>query len=221
MWALKVAYYRAYQKVMKVMLYFLDWSEPQLLTGPGSIRKLPSVIKEKGIGKVMVVTDKGLMSLNLLDGLFEELDKAGISYVVYDGVQPNPSIENIEEAREMFVSNGCEAMIAFGGGSPMDCAKAACARVVRPNKTIPQMRGVLKVMRKLPPFFAVPTTAGTGSETTVAAVVSNRHTKNTLSTTRVSVLSLRCLTPSLQRDFPRRLLRQQVLTLSPMRLRHT
>lgn len=176
MWALKVAYYRAYQKVMKVMLYFIDWSEPQLLTGPGSIRKLPSVIKEKGIGKVMVVTDKGLMSLNLLDGLFEELDKAGISYVVYDGVQPNPSIENIEEAREMFVSNGCEAMIAFGGGSPMDCAKAACARVVRPNKTIPQMRGVLKVMRKLPPFFAVPTTAGTGSETTVAAVVSNTQT---------------------------------------------
>lgn len=176
MWALKVAYYRAYQKVMKVMLYFLDWSEPQLLTGPGSIRKLPSVIKEKGIGKVMVVTDKGLMSLNLLDGLFEELDKAGISYVVYDGVQPNPSIENIEEAREMFVSNGCEAMIAFGGGSPMDCAKAACARVVRPNKTIPQMRGVLKVMRKLPPFFAVPTTAGTGSETTVAAVISNTQT---------------------------------------------
>ena len=176
MWALKVAYYRAYQKVMKVMLYFIDWSEPQLLTGPGSIRKLPSVIKEKGIGKVMVVTDKGLMSLNLLDGLFEELDKAGISYVVYDGVQPNPSIENIEEAREMFISNGCGAMIAFGGGSPMDCAKAACARVVRPNKTIPQMRGVLKVMRKLPPFFAVPTTAGTGSETTVAAVVSNTQT---------------------------------------------
>lgn len=176
MWALKVAYYRAYQKVMKVMLYFLDWSEPQLLTGPGSIRKLPAVIKEKGIGKVMIVTDKGLMSLNLLDGLFEELENAGISYVVYDGVQPNPSIENIEEAREMFVSNGCEAMIAFGGGSPMDCAKAACARVVRPNKTIPQMRGVMKVMHKLPPFFAVPTTAGTGSETTVAAVVSNTQT---------------------------------------------
>ena len=161
---------------MKVMLYFLDWSEPQLLTGPGSIRKLPAVIKEKGIGKVMIVTDKGLMSLNLLDGLFEELTNAGISYVVYDGVQPNPSIENIEEAREMFVTNGCEAMIAFGGGSPMDCAKAACARVVRPNKTIPQMRGVMKVMHKLPPFFAVPTTAGTGSETTVAAVVSNTQT---------------------------------------------
>lgn len=176
MWALKTAYYRAYQKVMKVFMFFLDWSEPEMLTGPGCIRKLPGVIKDKGISKVMIVTDKGLMSLNLLDGLFEQLKADGISYVVYDGVQPNPSIENIEEAREMFVSNGCEAMIAFGGGSPMDCAKAACARVVRPNKTIPQMRGVMKVMRKLPPFFAVPTTAGTGSETTLAAVVSNTQT---------------------------------------------
>ncbi|MBR0542191.1 MAG: iron-containing alcohol dehydrogenase [Clostridia bacterium] len=161
---------------MKVFMFFLDWSEPELLTGPGAIKKLPAVIKEKGINKVMIVTDKGLMSLNLLDGLFEKLKEQGISYVVYDGVQPNPSIENIEEAREMFVANGCEAMIAFGGGSPMDCAKAACARVVRPNKTIPQMRGVMKVMKKLPPFFAVPTTAGTGSETTLAAVVSNTQT---------------------------------------------
>ena len=70
MWALKKAYYRAYQKIMKIALYFLDWSEPELLTGPGCILKLPTVIKEKGISNVMIVTDKGLMSLNLLDGLF-------------------------------------------------------------------------------------------------------------------------------------------------------
>ena len=176
MCTLKTAYYRAYQKIMKILVCFLDWSEPELLTGPGSILKLPGVIKQRNLKKVMIVTDKGLMSLHLLDGLFGKLKEEGIEYVVYDGVQPNPSIENIEEAREMFISNGCEAMIAFGGGSPMDCAKAACARVVRPNKTIPQMRGVMKVMRKLPPFFAVPTTAGTGSETTLAAVVSNTQT---------------------------------------------
>ena len=153
MWAMKVAYYRAFQKVMKIFMMFLDWSEPQLLTGPGAIKKLPGVIKDKGINNVMIVTDKGLMSLHLLDGLFKQLEEDGISYTVYDGVQPNPSIENIEEARAQFVANGCQAMIAFGGGSPMDCAKAACARVVRPNKTIPQMRGQLKVMHKLPPFF--------------------------------------------------------------------
>lgn len=176
MWALKTAYYRAFQKAMKICMYFIDWSEPELLTGPGCIKKLPGVIAGKGINNVMIVTDKGLMGLHLLDSLFDELKESHIRYVVYDGVQPNPSIENIEEAREMFVQNGCEAMIAFGGGSPMDCAKAAAARVVRPNKPIPKMRGVLKVMRKLPPFFAVPTTAGTGSETTLAAVVSNTKT---------------------------------------------
>lgn len=176
MWALKKFYYRAFQQVMKICVSFLDWSEPQLLTGPGAIKKLPALVSEKGIQNVMVVTDKGLMSLHLLDSLFEGLTAAGISYVVYDGVQPNPSIENIEEARALFVENGCEGMIAFGGGSPMDCAKVAAARVAKPNQSVPQMRGVMKVLHKLPPFFAVPTTAGTGSETTLAAVVTNTKT---------------------------------------------
>ena len=131
---------------------------------------------------MLVVTDKGLMSLNLLDPMFEKLKEAGVEYVVYDGVQPNPTIPNIEAAREMYLKNGCEGFIAFGGGSSMDCAKVAAARVVKPNQTVRQMRGYLKVLKKLPPFFAVPTTAGTGSETTVAAVVTDpeTHEKNAI-----------------------------------------
>lgn len=177
---LQKAFYRVYQKVMFVFMLFLDWSEPQTLTGPGSIKKLPALIKEKGLSKVLIVTDKGLMGLGLLNGLFDELTKTGIGYVVYDGVQPNPSIENIEEARAMYVENGCQGIIAFGGGSPMDCAKIAAARVVRPHKPVEKMRGVMKILHPLPPFFAVPTTAGTGSETTLAAVVTNTktHEKN-------------------------------------------
>lgn len=180
MMSIEKAFCRVYQKVMFVFMLFLDWSEPQMLTGPGSVKKLPALIKEKGLSKVLVVTDKGLMGLGLLNGLFEELDKTGIGYVVYDGVQPNPSIENIEEAKDMYNANGCQGIIAFGGGSPMDCAKIAAARVVRPNKPVEKMRGVMKIMKKLPPLFAVPTTAGTGSETTLAAVVTNTktHEKN-------------------------------------------
>lgn len=176
----KKAFCRVYQKVMFVFMLFLDWSEPKMLTGPGSIKKLPALICKKGLKKVLIVTDKGLMGIGLLNGLFEELEKAGVEYVVYDGVQPNPSIENIEEAREMYVANGCQGIIAFGGGSPMDCAKIAAARVVRPNKPVEKMRGVMKILHPLPPFFAVPTTAGTGSETTLAAVVTNTktHEKN-------------------------------------------
>lgn len=175
-------YCRAYQKIMKGAVNMLKWEEPQLLKGPGSVKELPKLIKDLGYKNVLVVTDKGLMGLHLLDGMFEELKNNEIAYVVYDGVQPNPTINNIEEARALYAGNGCEAIIAFGGGSSMDCAKAAGARIARPDKTIPQLRGQLKVIKDIPMLFAVPTTAGTGSETTIAAVVSNpkTHEKNAI-----------------------------------------
>ena len=162
---------------------FMNWSEPQLLEGEGAVLELPKYIKDKGLNRVLVVTDKGLMSIHLLDPLFEELKAQGIEYFVYDGVQPNPTIPNIEQCRDMYLDNNCQGIIAFGGGSPMDCAKAAAARVVKPKKSVRKMRGYLKVNKKLPPFFAVPTTAGTGSETTVAAVVTDpeTHEKNAIS----------------------------------------
>ncbi len=178
----KLAYYRAYQKAFMIAECFFDWSEPQLLKGAGAVKELPALVKSKGINNVLVVTDKGLTGLHLLDGMFEALDAQEIKYTVYDGVQPNPTIDNIEEARRLYLKNGCEGIIAFGGGSPMDCAKAAGARVSNPNKQVVDMRGQLKIRHKLPPFFAVPTTAGTGSETTLAAVVSNpeTHEKNAI-----------------------------------------
>ena len=115
-----------------------------------------------------------LRKLGLLDSFFAACDAAGLKGVVYDGVEPNPSIENIEEARKLYVENKCDGIVAFGGGSAMDCAKAAGARVVKPRQSISQMGGTLRVLKRLPPIFAVPTTAGTGSETTIAAVVTDR-----------------------------------------------
>lgn len=184
MWQIKKAYCRIYQKVFFITQCtpFFDWSEPYVLEGAGAIRRLPALIKEKGLDNVLVVTDKGLMGIHLLDSLFEELEKAGVKYTVYDGTQPNPSIQNIEDARQLYLDNACQGVIAFGGGSPMDCAKAAAARVTNPKTPVKKMRGVLKVWHKLPPLFAVPTTAGTGSEVTLAAVVSDpeTHEKNAI-----------------------------------------
>lgn len=182
MWTLKKAYYRTFQVVFKVAECFLDWREPQTLKGPGSIKQLPDLIKSKKIDNVLVVTDKGLMGLHLLDSMFEALDVKKIQYTVYDGVQPNPSIENIEQARSIYLDNNCQGIIAFGGGSPMDCAKAAAARVTNPKQSVKKMRGQLKIRHKLPPLFAVPTTAGTGSEVTLAAVVTDTatHEKNAI-----------------------------------------
>ena len=182
LWTLKKCYYRINQKVLKLGLCFMNWKEPELLEGEGAVLKLPKFIKDKGINKVLVVTDKGLMNLHILDPLFEELKAQGMEYVVYDGVQPNPTIPSIEECKDVYIKNNCQGIIAFGGGSPMDCAKAAGARVVKPKQSVRKMRGYLKVGKKLPPFFAVPTTAGTGSETTLAAVVSDpeTHEKNVI-----------------------------------------
>lgn len=174
--SIKHAYYRLYQGIFRVAVNLLDWTPPTIISGAGSVKKLPQVINEKGLDKVMIVTDKGLTGLNLLDGLYEGLKAEGIDYVVYDKTQPNPSIDNIEEVRKLYLDNGCKGFIAFGGGSPMDCAKVAAARIARPNKPVQKMRGQLKIIKKTPLLFAVPTTAGTGSETTLAAVVTDTKT---------------------------------------------
>jgi alcohol dehydrogenase class IV len=175
-WSLKKSMYRVNQKVMKLVAGMLKFPEQQLLTGTGCLKDLPEVVRSRGVNNVLIVTDKVLMSLKKLDGLFESLHKSGIKYAVYDDVQPNPTIDNIENARKMYLENKCEGIIAFGGGSPMDCAKAAAARVTNSGKSVREMRGMLKVGKPLPPLFAVPTTAGTGSETTVAAVVTDPST---------------------------------------------
>ena len=169
-------YCRAYQGIFRVAVNFLDWTEPTLIKGAGSVKNLPEVVKKNGHDSVLVVIDKGLMGLHLLDGMFEGLEKSDVKYAVYDGTQPNPTINNIEDARQMYVDNKCSAVIAFGGGSPMDCAKVAAARIARPNKSVQKMRGTLKILKKIPTIYAVPTTAGTGSETTIAAVVSDPTT---------------------------------------------
>lgn len=184
MWMAIKMYYRIYQFVMGLGMRVMPWIEPEVIDGADSIKKLPAVIKNKGFTRVLVVTDSVLMSLKLLDSLFEALKAAGVQYALYDQVQPNPTFDNIEAALKIYHANNCQAIIAFGGGSPMDCAKGVGARVARPTRSVNQMRGLFKVVLPavkmgslLPPtIFAVPTTAGTGSETTIAAVVSNPQT---------------------------------------------
>jgi alcohol dehydrogenase len=169
-------YCRLYQHAYRGASYLLPWRKPELITGENSVEKLPSLIKRAGINSVLIVTDKGIASLGLMNGLLLQMEAERLTYTVYDKTIPNPTIGNIEEAFRIYQKNKCEAIIAFGGGSPMDCAKGVGARVARPDKTIPQMKGQLKVRKRIPTLFAIPTTAGTGSEATVAAVISNPET---------------------------------------------
>lgn len=187
-WTLKKAGWRGVELAEAALMY--GWGilfpDPIVIDGPGSVKKLPAAIKDKKIDKVLVVTDPGLMGLHLLDPLFEELKNTGVEYALYDQTQPNPTVQNIEDALKIYNENNCQGIVAFGGGSPMDCAKATMARVARPSRSVEKMSGLMKVIlpaKKMngllpPPLFAVPTTAGTGSETTIAAVVTDEKTSD-------------------------------------------
>lgn len=172
-----VLWCRLFQKVMK---FFMDivpfWRKPKMITGRDSLKKLPGMLRHKGIKNVMLVTDPGIAALGLHHQLLEWIREEGIECVVYDKTTANPTIANVEEALELYREHSCHALIAFGGGSPMDCAKGVGARVARPHKKISSMRGELKILKPIPLLIAVPTTAGTGSETTLAAVLTDEKT---------------------------------------------
>ena len=173
---LKKIWCRTYQAVFRVAIPFLPYRQPDIHY---SLDDMAEILLKKGMDRVLIVTDEGLVRAGVCEMLKEILDTAGIGYAIYDKTVPNPTIQNVEEARQLYIDSKAQAIIALGGGSAMDCAKVAACRIARPHTPIPLMKGVLKVWVKLPLLIAVPTTAGTGSETTLAAVVTNpkRHHK--------------------------------------------
>ena len=171
----KRLYCRTIQGVFKILLPLLPYKDPKIIERTEDV---PAVLKQNGKSKPLVVTDKTIRSLALTLPLEEKLIEENLSYCVYDGVVANPTTDNVAEALKLYKENGCDCLIAFGGGSPMDCAKGVGALVARPKKTLNKLKGVLKVGKKIPLLVAIPTTAGTGSETTLAAVIVDSETRH-------------------------------------------
>lgn len=171
----KKMYCRIYQSMFRLMLPMLPYREPSVIH---DAKDMASVLSEKGVDCAMLVTDEGIKSLGLYRDVERELKKVGIRLKTFSGVVPNPTTQNVEDCVKIYNKNNCQAIIAFGGGSPMDCAKALGARISNPKKTLSQMKGLLKVTKRLPLLIAVPTTAGTGSETTLAAVITDSDTRH-------------------------------------------
>ena len=169
-----------YQRVYMFCFYkfagLLRWREPELLEGDKPLELIPFKIKELNLNKCLVVLDPVIEQLGLSTSLTNSLIKNDIEYVVFNKIEPNPKIRDIELGVKLYQESFCDSIIAFGGGSTMDTAKAIGARIARPNKSITQMGGLLKVGKNIPTLFAIPTTAGTGSETTIAAVVTDEVT---------------------------------------------
>lgn len=171
----KKFYCRSFQTVMKIALPFLPYKKPEIV---GSIKALPELIKKRKCDNVLIITDAGIRSLGLTKRLEKALTENDITYSIYDKTVANPTTVNVAEALDLYQSNGCNAIIGFGGGSSMDCAKAVGARVAKPRQSLAKMKGILKVHKKLPLLIAIPTTAGTGSETTLAAVITDAKTRH-------------------------------------------
>ena len=171
----KKFYCRAFQTAFKLALPILPYREPKIIK---TNEEIINLLKENNISSILLVTDKGIRGFNLTKSLEEIIESSGIKLSIYDAVVPNPTTDNVAECLDMYKQNNCQAIIAFGGGSVMDCAKATGARVAKPKKSLSQMKGVLKVRKRLPLLIAVPTTAGTGSETTLAAVITDSQTRH-------------------------------------------
>ena len=171
---IKAAYCRTFQQVMHAAIPLLPYRKPTILD---NMQELAAMLKNKEAKNVLLVTDKDIRAHGLTLELEEALKKAGINCVIFDKTVPNPTTDIIEECAAAYLENKCEAFIGFGGGSSMDCAKAAAVRIARPHTPFIKMKGILKVLVKLPLIIAIPTTAGTGSEVTVAAIVTDAETR--------------------------------------------
>lgn len=179
---LKYIWYRLRQAGFSVFMYLAPIRKAQVISGTGSLLQIPQKIKKDGKKNVLVVTTPGFMKRGSLVPFFEELKKQHLEYAVFSKVQPDPTTDCIEEAATLYKKEKCEVIVAIGGGSVIDCSKALGARIARPKKSLRQMQGLLKVLKRIPDLYAVPTTAGTGSEATAGAVITDgeNHYKFTI-----------------------------------------
>ena len=198
---------RSIQGILKALSGLLDWSEPELHVGEGTFKQLPRILKEKQLKKVLIVTDKGIIKAGLLELFIDNLEEQGIFYRIFDGIEPNPTIEMSEEIAIHFNHMHADALVAVGGGSVLDAAKAAGIVITQPEKPLSEFRGLLKVWKKTPYIVTVPTTAGTGSEGTIAAVLTSSTSKEKYAVMdNVLTPDLAVLDPDLTRTLPKSLI---------------
>lgn len=159
---------RIYQKIMKIAIKMMRFPTPKTYKG---ISNVLEIIKEEKLNKILIVTDKFLVSSKLVNLLTDILDENKIDYAMFDSVEPDPTTITIYKGRDFYKENKCDSIIAFGGGSSMDTAKCIGLLITNKHQDLSKYKKVLSVKKKLPTLICVPTTCGTGSEATVAAVV--------------------------------------------------
>lgn len=164
--------YRTSHFVMKGMLNILKLPTPPTLIGPGMVKRFPELISLCGVHKALIVTTAVLMDAGLMTPFLTELEASGIDHSLYLMPDAPPVFEDIYNGLDAYYNEGCDSVIAFGGGSVIDCGKVVAAKVTN-DKPIPKMKGLFKLSHRLPPFFAIPTNAGSGAEATIDALITD------------------------------------------------
>ena len=168
-----IFWFRTRQWVLSRVLHLTEHKKQTLLAAPDAVLLLPALFRKRRISRILLVTTPGFVRRGTLTSLLDGCKKENISVTIFSEIAPDPQIESVEQGFRLYQQIQAQAILAIGGGSVLDAAKLIGARVCCPKKTVPAMRGLLKVRRKLPQLFAVPTTAGTGSEATAAAVITD------------------------------------------------
>ena len=182
---------------------FIPIPQPTLLVGPGSSARLGQAVAGFGHAKILIVTDAVIAKLGLLKPLTDALRAGGAQYAVFDEITPDAPIPLIERGIDFYREHDCDAIVAFGGGSSMDASKAIAVAIAT-GKPLRELAGYLKAgMRNPVKIYAVPTTAGTGSEVTVAAVIADpeRQAKLVIIDPRL-VPKMAALDPALMTGLP-------------------
>ena len=166
---------KAQLKAVQALTYILPVSHPLVFAGPNSALNLCKNIQQLGMKKVMIVTDAVLLKLGVIQPLQSQLEQSGIQVTIFSEVKPDPTFEVVEKGIQLFKSSQSDCVLAVGGGSAIDTSKVLALATAN-NKSPKQLIGILKARKPSFPLFVIPTTAGTGSEVTVAAVLSDNET---------------------------------------------
>lgn len=169
---MKILYYKFMAFVVTWLLRLLPRNAPIVYKGINSSLVLCEQVAILGFTKVIVVTDDFLGSSGILDGIKNKLTETGVEFVVYDGVLPDPSFDQVQEGEALLCRERCQAVIAVGGGSVLDAAKMMAMLHTNPAP-LEKFDGIQTCKNPGLPLFAIPTTAGTGSEVTLAAVITD------------------------------------------------
>lgn len=186
---------RIYQGAMKVGMYMLPWHTPEVIEDRADSDRLLEDIKRREVERLLVVMGPNMMKRGLPVPMLEKLRANGIECEVFDRLTSDPTDAQVEEGFRLYNEKNAQGIILFGGGSPMDCGKAIAARIARPDRTIAELQGVLKVRsrRKVPVMWAIPTTSGTGSEATMAAVITDHKTHRKKSINDMAIIPHVCV----------------------------